>query len=81
MILVEASPYDNVWGIGLHATDPRAKDMQRWRGQNKLGFLLMVVRYYLPHDLVVPKLTAYGMSPSAIKLITNYLRHRQQELK
>ena len=46
-MLVEASPYDNVWGIGLHATDPRAKYMQRWRGQNKLGFLLMVVRYYL----------------------------------
>ena len=35
----------------------------------------------LPHDLVVAKLTAYGMSPSAIKLITNYLRHRQQRVK
>ncbi len=29
----------------------------------------------LPHDLMAAKLTAYGMSHSAIKLFVNYLRH------
>src|SRR5262249_34830501 len=32
--LVEASPFDRIWGIGLAATDPRAEDPSRWRGQN-----------------------------------------------
>ncbi len=35
----------------------------------------------LPHNLMVAKLTAYGMSPSAIKLLINYLRHYQQRVK
>ncbi|MBQ4580748.1 MAG: NADAR family protein [Clostridia bacterium] len=43
-ILVEASPYDTIWGIGLAAEDPRAKDPSQWRGQNLLGFALMEVR-------------------------------------
>ena len=43
-ILVEASPYDREWGIGLSADDPRAKDPQQWQGKNLLGFALMEVR-------------------------------------
>ena len=43
-ILVEASPYDCVWGIGLSAADPRAKDPEQWKGSNLLGFALMEVR-------------------------------------
>ena len=43
-ILVEASPYDNIWGIGLAADDPRAKDPRQWLGSNLLGFALMEVR-------------------------------------
>ncbi|MCI4066204.1 NADAR family protein [Micromonospora sp. R77] len=43
-VLVEASPLDRVWGIGLPATDPRAHDPAQWRGQNLLGFALMQVR-------------------------------------
>ena len=43
-ILVEASPYDRVWGIGLAAEDPRAQDPRQWQGQNLLGFALMEVR-------------------------------------
>ncbi len=35
----------------------------------------------LPHNLIVAKLTAYGMSPSAIKLLINYLQHHQQRVK
>ena len=43
-IIVEASPYDRVWGIGLTEDDPRAIDQTQWRGQNLLGITLMKVR-------------------------------------
>ena len=42
--LVEASPYDKIWGIGLAATDPRAQDASQWKGQNLLGKILTVLR-------------------------------------
>lgn len=42
--LVEASPYDRIWGIGLAATDPRAQDPNTWRGQNLLGAILTKLR-------------------------------------
>ncbi len=43
-VLVEASPVDAIWGIGLAATDPRAADPAQWPGLNLLGFALMAVR-------------------------------------
>jgi ribA/ribD-fused uncharacterized protein len=43
-VLVEASPVDRVWGIGLAADDERAHDPERWRGPNLLGFALMAAR-------------------------------------
>ncbi|WP_367320529.1 NADAR family protein [Streptomyces sp. HUAS ZL42] len=43
-VLVEASPVDRVWGIGLAATDEAAGDPERWRGPNLLGFALMEAR-------------------------------------
>ena len=43
-VLVEASPYDNIWGICLAASSPEAQDPMQWRGQNLLGFALMEVR-------------------------------------
>ncbi len=43
-VLVEASPVDPVWGIGLAADDARATNPLLWKGENLLGFALMDVR-------------------------------------
>tara|TARA_R110002073_G_scaffold241497_6_gene403523 strand:- start:47674 stop:48237 length:564 start_codon:yes stop_codon:yes gene_type:complete len=49
-VLVEASPPDRVWGIGLAADDERAENPLLWRGLNLLGFALMDVRDTLDHQ-------------------------------
>ncbi|MBQ1048182.1 NADAR family protein [Micromonospora sp. C51] len=46
-VLVEASPVDRIWGIGLTRDDPAAFDPNRWQGLNLLGFALMQVREVL----------------------------------
>jgi ribA/ribD-fused uncharacterized protein len=48
-VLVEASPTERVWGIGLAASDERAADPGAWRGLNLLGFALMRARQILDH--------------------------------
>lgn len=46
-ILVEASPRDRIWGIGMSQNNEKIENPNLWRGQNLLGFVLMEVREVL----------------------------------
>lgn len=46
-ILVEASPVDTIWGIGLSQDSKDINNIYAWRGQNLLGFALMETRDFL----------------------------------
>ncbi|WP_233218997.1 NADAR family protein [Adhaeribacter arboris] len=50
-ILVEASPVDNIWGIGLSVDDKKAENPEHWEGLNLLGFALMETRDILNNNL------------------------------
>ena len=43
-LLVEANPYDNVWGCGLSVDDPDILDRDKWKGKNLLGWTLTCLR-------------------------------------
>lgn len=43
-LIVEASPYDKLWGVGLAEDDPRINDQATWQGTNWLGDVLMRAR-------------------------------------
>jgi len=42
--LVEASPYDLIWGVGLSANNDLILNEKNWRGKNLLGKILMKIR-------------------------------------
>lgn len=46
-ILVECAVKDLIWGVGLSMKDPNRFDKTKWKGQNLLGYTLMMVREYL----------------------------------
>lgn len=46
-VIVEASPYDRVWGIGMSANNANVMRPDLWEGENLLGFVLMDVREFL----------------------------------
>lgn len=46
-ILVEASPIDTVWGIGMAEGDVGIDNPENWKGQNLLGWLVQLVRNQL----------------------------------
>lgn len=46
-VIVEASPYDKIWGIGMKQDHAGAANPAKWKGLNLLGFALMEVREQL----------------------------------
>jgi ribA/ribD-fused uncharacterized protein len=46
-VLVEASPVDVIWGIGLSQDARNVENPHTWKGQNLLGFALMETRDFL----------------------------------
>lgn len=50
-ILVEANPYDKIWGIGLKATDFNAQNPELWNGKNLLGKILTHLKRKLQLEL------------------------------
>ena len=46
-LLVEASPYDTIWGIGLDMKTAMSGSVDEWKGENLLGCALMEVRDWL----------------------------------
>jgi len=43
-ILVEASPYDKIYGVGLNKNNEKIHNPNYWKGENLLGFALMEIR-------------------------------------
>ncbi len=64
--LVEASPYDSIWGVGLRADNPHIRHSPSWRGLNLLGSALQKVRHMLRFHTFPPKrsarLSSFGQS-------------------
>ena len=46
-ILAECAVKDCIWGIGLSMKDPDRFSVNKWKGQNLLGYSLMLVRKHL----------------------------------
>lgn len=47
---VEASPFDKIWGIGIHYNDRLCDNESNWLGENKLGKVIDLVRKELKNN-------------------------------
>ncbi len=78
-ILVEASPYDKIWGIGMSKNHPRVEHPIDWKGENLLGFALMEVRDILKEpfqwetDMILPPWIYFESNSISKKEESNYI--------
>lgn len=49
--LAECAVRDTIWGIGLSMNDPKRFDLSMWKGENRLGYALMMVRKRLKEQI------------------------------
>ena len=49
--LVEASPYDKIWGVGLGEDNPDILSREKWQGHNLLGEAIMAARKQIIEEL------------------------------
>ena len=49
-ILAECAVQDRIWGNGISMKDDKRFDMKSWKGQNLLGFSIMLVRERLREE-------------------------------
>ena len=52
-ILVEASPYNKLWGVGLSINNDDIYDIEKWNGVNILSYALMKVHTQLRNELII----------------------------
>ena len=69
-ILAECSKKDDKWGIGIDITDPARFEIEKWRGKNYLGVILMEVRDELRMEMLLngnkaPEYIDYREIPSS----------------
>ena len=58
-VLVEASPKDRIWGIGLAESELNINNPSKWKGLNLLGFALMEARKLIQENLKPPLETLF----------------------
>lgn len=61
-LIVEANPYDNIWGIGMGIEEPGIHDRKNWKGKNLLGLALTYVRESLIFKYGNPEIFKIGES-------------------
>jgi ribA/ribD-fused uncharacterized protein len=71
--LVEASPVDTIYGIGLKSTDSRVLDESKWRGENLLGVALMRARDLILNQNISPHIVM--RNASIINASENIIAH------
>lgn len=54
-IIVEASPYDDIWGVKLSINNSNIYNIQKWKGKNILGYALMEAREAIKNNLTERK--------------------------
>jgi ribA/ribD-fused uncharacterized protein len=53
LLIVEASPWDKIWGCGTDLEDEDTYDQKKWHGENLLGQALMKVRDVVDNDGII----------------------------